>query len=295
MPGSVFLSCGQNSREVKIARKISALLEGPPFRLNVFIARATNNILSLNKDVLTKLAYADYFIFVNFCRKTSRFPGSLYSHQELAMALALGHEQLLIYSETGAPDMGIVKFVVQNQAKFSTVNQLLEKIRADVDKGKWNAAYSRFLRVKQLDQRPGLVFNDGAGNLMAGTGIGVVIDNQSDDLQDSVIVTLEKVDGKEPAYLFRSPLKVSGQRRYDAAIPPGSSIIFDILMDGTSRTASDAAPNPGVFLVTALDLAPLPALFTDGGDHKMLFRVDARSRKPIRFTLVRKKGEYTLS
>src|SRR6266566_2267274 len=105
MAGSVFLSCGQNSREVKIARKISALLEGPSFRLNVFIARATNNLLSLNNDVLTKLAYADYFIFVNFCRKT-RFPGSLYIHQELAMALALGHKQLLIYSEKGAPDIG---------------------------------------------------------------------------------------------------------------------------------------------------------------------------------------------
>src|SRR6266478_1878656 len=132
MAGSVFLSCGQSNRELKIARRISSLLEDPPFRLSVFIARATNNILSLNKDVLTNLAYADYFIFVNFCRKTSRFPGSLYSHQELAMALALGHGQLLIYSEKGAPDTGIVKFVVQNQAKFSTANELLEKIRADV-------------------------------------------------------------------------------------------------------------------------------------------------------------------
>ncbi len=295
MPGIVFLSCGQNSREVKIARKISALLEGPPFRLNVFIARATNNILSLNKDVLTKLEYADYFIFVNFCRKKSQFAGSLYSHQELAMALALGHEQLLIYSEKGAPDTGIVKLVVQNQAKFTTADELLEKIRADVEKGNWNAAYSRFLRAKQLDKRPGLVFNDGAGNLLVGTGIGIVIDNQSEDLQDSVIVTLEKLDGKEPAYQFRSPLKVSGQRRYDAAIPPGSSIIFDILMDGTCRTANDAAPKPGVFLVTALDLVPLPALFMDGGDHKMLFRVDARSRKPIRFTLSRKAGEYEIA
>src|SRR5438105_4314664 len=62
------------------------------------------------------------------------------------------------------------------------------------------------------------------------------------------------MDGKLAEYLFRRPLKVSGQRRYDAAMPPQSSIIFDILMDGTCATG--AATKAGVFLVSALDLAP---------------------------------------
>jgi hypothetical protein len=79
--------------------------------LNVFIARATNNLYSLNNDVLTKLAYADYFLLVNFRRETDKFPGSLYSHQELAMALALGHQRLLNYSEKDAPNAGIAQLL----------------------------------------------------------------------------------------------------------------------------------------------------------------------------------------
>ena len=67
MAGTVFLSCGQNDRDLAIAERIASLLQAPPFGLNVFIARSTNNLYSLNNDVLLKLAYADYFLFVNFC------------------------------------------------------------------------------------------------------------------------------------------------------------------------------------------------------------------------------------
>jgi hypothetical protein len=290
MPGIVFLSCGQNDRELAIAEKINSLLEG--VGLTVFIARSTNNMRSLNNDVLTNLAYADYVLFVNFRRKAAGFPGSLYAHQELAMALALGHERLLLYSEKGAPKAGVISFMIENRRPFTTADELLDQIREDVAKERWSPTYSRFLRATRLDKRPGLVFGDGAGNLLQGTGIGIVLENQSRDLQDSIIVTLETLDGKTPAYLFCSPLKVSGQRRYDAAIPPGSSVMFDILMEGTCTAGGRIAP--GVFLVSALDLAPLPPLFADGGDHKLVFRVDARARQPIRFTLVRKNGEYTL-
>lgn len=293
MAGTVFLSCGQNDRELAIAERIASLLQGPPFGLNVFIARSTNNLYSLNNDVLLKLAYADYFIFVNFCRKTGGFPGSIYSHQELAMALAVGHERVLLFSEEGAPNAGVIQFVVQNRPPFSTPDELLEQIRKDVEREQWSPDYSRFLRAKQLEKRTDVVFGDGVGNLLSGTSIGVVIENQSSDLQDSIIVTLETVDAKEPAYLFRSPLKVSAQRRYDAAMPPQSSIIFDILMEGTCATRTET--KAGVFLVSALDLSPLPALFEDRDDHEMVFRVDARMRKPIRFKLIRQNGEYKLS
>jgi hypothetical protein len=39
MPGTVFLSCGQNDRELQIADKVRKLLEGPSFGLKVFVAR----------------------------------------------------------------------------------------------------------------------------------------------------------------------------------------------------------------------------------------------------------------
>ena len=184
MPGMVFLSCGQNDRELQIADKVRCLLEGPPFRMNVFIARATNNLYSLNNDVLTKLAYADYFIFVNFCREIDGFQGSLYSHQELAMAIALGHRQLLVFSEEGAPNLGIIQFMVQNRPNFSTDEELLSQIRDDLTREQWRPEYSRFLRAKEIVQGTSIRFGDGAGNLLEGTPISVVIENLSEWIEN---------------------------------------------------------------------------------------------------------------
>ena len=293
MAGTVFLSCGQNDRELKVAERVASLLRAAPFHLEVFIARATNNLYSLNNDVLARLAYADYFIFVNFHRETEVFPGSFYSHQELAMALALGHRRFLIFSEKGAPIVGITQSIVQNRPCFSNDDELLDQIRNDVESEQWRPEYSRFLRAKEIVKDLNVTFGDGAGNLLHGTAISVVIENQSSDLQDSVIVTLERLDGNKPDCLFRSPLKISGQRRYDATIPAESSVIFNLLMEGIRKPPEQG--EPGVFLVSALDLSPLPALFSDQERHQMEFRLDARTHRPIRFKLVRRNHEYALA
>jgi len=287
------LSCGQDDRELEIADKVRRLLEGPPFGLTVFVARTTNNLYSLNEEVLTRLAYADYFLFVNFHRKVDGFPGSLYSHQELAMALALGHRQLLDFSERDAPNLGVIQFMVQNRPKFTTDEELLKIIKADVEREQWRPNYSRFLRPTMLRREKSIRFGDGAGNILDGTPISVVILNQSGDLKENVMISLDTLDGQEPDHLFRSPLKVSAQRRYDAAIPPESSAVFNILIDGR-RTASGETTE-GAFLTSALDLSPLPPLFSNQGIHEMEFRLDARAHRRIRFRICRRNGEYTLS
>jgi hypothetical protein len=293
MPGTVFLSCGQNDRELQIADKVRKLLEGPSFGLKVFVARATNNLYSLNDDVLTRLAYADYFLFVNFHRKADGFPGSLYSHQELAMALALSHRQLLVFSEVGAPNLGVIQFMVQNRPNFSTDEELLSMIKADVEREQWRPEHSRFLRPKELKRENSVRFQDGAGNVLDGIPISIVILNQSSDLKENVMVTLDRLDGQEPDRFFRSPLKVSAQRRYDATIPPESSVVFNILIQGR-RTASGETVE-GAFLTSELDLSPLPPLFSGEGTHEMEFRLDAKAHSPIRFKVCRRNGEYALS
>lgn len=278
---------------MQIADKIRRLLEGPTFGLKVFVARTTNNLYSLNEDVLTRLGDADYFLFVNFHRRVDGFPGSLYSHQELAMAIALGHRQLLVFSERDAPNLGIIQFMVQNRPKFSTDEELLKLIKADVEREQWRADYSRFLRPTVLRREKSIRFGDGAGNILDGNAISVVILNQSRDLKENVVISLDTLDGQEPDYLFRSPLKVSAQRRYDATIPPESFAVLNILIEG-SRTASGEITE-GAFLTSALDLSPLPPLFSDQGIHEMEFRLDARGHRPIRFRVCRRNGEYTLS
>jgi hypothetical protein len=94
----------------------------------------------------------------NFLRKADGFPGSLYSHQELAMALALGHRQLLVFSEIDAPNLGVSQFMVQNRPNFSTDEELLSMIRADIEREQWRRDYSRFLRPKALKRENSIRF-----------------------------------------------------------------------------------------------------------------------------------------
>jgi len=209
MAGTVFLSCGQNKREMQIAKKVEELLSSAPFNLSVFIARATNNLYSLNNDVLDRLAYADYVVFINFRREKRGFSGSLYSHQELAMALALGHRQLLIFSEKGAPRDGVIRFMHQNSPCFTSDDKLLEQLKKDITKENWRSDYSRFLRVKEeVLCQESVTFSDETGNKFNGKAIRVAVENQSNELQEGVIITLEELDGKPAEYMFRSPVKV---------------------------------------------------------------------------------------
>lgn len=150
------------------------------------------------------------------------------------------------------------------------------------------------VRVKELIERADVVFGDAAGNGLRGKAVGVLLNNLGRHLLESVIVSLETLDGKPAEYMFRSPLKVSGQRdKYSGIILPGSYIIFDILMEGTSKAGNHQVD--GVFLVSELDVMPPPPIFVDDADHELTFRVDGRAQQPFRFTLIRKNGGYELN
>jgi hypothetical protein len=97
MNSKLFLSCGQNEAEMRVARQIEQALTAPPYGFEVYVAKNVQSLFEINSGILTELKNSDYYLFVNFRRGTPRFwkrdvPGSVFSNQELAMAYALGFD-----------------------------------------------------------------------------------------------------------------------------------------------------------------------------------------------------------
>src|SRR5437773_503907 len=138
----VFISCGQtkNSSELETAHKISERLEELGFE--PYIAVEEQTLSGLRENIFRQLRIADYFVFVDFKRerlvprgRTGRSTGlqhrgSLFSHQELALASYLDLP-LLAFQEKGVKeDDGILRFLQANASPFKD-RHLLPNVVAD--------------------------------------------------------------------------------------------------------------------------------------------------------------------
>jgi len=150
----VFISCGQNkdSDELEAAHKIRDRLKEPGF--DPYIAVEEQTLRGLKENIFPQLQDSEYFVFVDFkCEKlvphrraktgvvsSSKLQhrGSLFSHQELALASFLDL-QLLAFQEKGVKqDDGILRFLQANAIPFTDRNVLPNVIADEVQRRKWN-------------------------------------------------------------------------------------------------------------------------------------------------------------
>jgi hypothetical protein len=102
MKSKVFISCGQWKEELQIAQQIGELLGARGF--DFFIAKDVQSIFEVNSGILWELKNSDCYLFVNFRREKltwwkREFRGSLFSHQEFAIAYGLGFKRLLVVNQ----------------------------------------------------------------------------------------------------------------------------------------------------------------------------------------------------
>jgi hypothetical protein len=146
----VFISCGQtkNSEEVNTAEKIGDRLEHLGFE--PYIAVEEQTLLGLTENIFPRLRDSEYFIFVDFKRerlvprgrtvdsRNLQRRGSLFSHQELAVASYL-KLPLLAFQEKGVKqDDGILRFLQANATPFTDRNTLPSVIADQVQERRWN-------------------------------------------------------------------------------------------------------------------------------------------------------------
>jgi hypothetical protein len=271
--GKVFVSCGQHGRaERRVARGISELLIARGF--NVYLAIDVQTILEINTGIIEELKDSDFYLFVNFRREKigwSKFRGSLFSNQELAIAYALGFEKLLVINQRGITPEGMLRYIGNNAETFRGAGDCCAVVERGVDRAGWAPDYTRRLRPGQIRFSDALI---NYGNLV---GWFLYLDIHNDRPDIAALGTTARLvavarEGKsfQPCEI-RSPLKATARSGFSHTIFPKSHEAFDILCIGKyyarpiRKLSGEIIEQPGLpepevaaYLNSALDVAPLP-------------------------------------
>jgi hypothetical protein len=161
----VFISCGQSkgTEEEATANAVARRLEKLGF--DPWVAVQDQTLRGLKENIFEQLAKSEYYIFVDFKREelAKTVPpvcrGSLFSHQELALASYL-QIPVLPFQELGVKqDDGIIRFLQANATSF-TDRSLLPNVIADkVQERRWDPHWKNELVLERdatrVEQPPG--------------------------------------------------------------------------------------------------------------------------------------------
>jgi hypothetical protein len=153
MRGSrVFISCGQRvgSDEPSVAEHIARGLEQLGFV--PYVAVAQQSLLAVRENIFPTLRDAEYFIFIDFKREvlesqTKEHRGSLFSHQELAIASFL-EKEVIAFQETGVRRLdGLMAHLQTNALAFPDRAQLPDLVLAEVKRRGWHSDWRNELDI----------------------------------------------------------------------------------------------------------------------------------------------------
>ncbi len=155
-PARVFISCGQNkdTNEVAIADQIVKRLQNLGF--DPYVAVQEQTLRGIKENIFRQLSSSEYFIFVDFKRekiddKDGIYRGSVFSHQELALASYLDMP-ILALQETGIKkNDGILGFLQTNMISFTEADRhLLPSVIADqVTERGWDPSWKNELVLER--------------------------------------------------------------------------------------------------------------------------------------------------
>lgn len=152
----VFISCGQSkdSEEVHIAEQVATRLKEKGF--NPYIAVQQQNLRGLKESIFEELSTAEYFLFIDFKREKlddGQCRGSLFSHQELAIASFL-EIHLLGFREKGVKeDDGIIRFLQANCTFFTDRHTLVNVVADKIELKKWKPDWKNQLVIERDSQQ----------------------------------------------------------------------------------------------------------------------------------------------
>lgn len=159
----VFISCGQQkgTDEVEIAHKIAEKLEKMGFE--PYIAVEEQTLKGVKENIFQRLSESEYFIFIDFKRErlfklkngsfedTGKHRGSLFSHQELAIATFLEIEALSFREKNVKEKDGILEFIQTNCVKFTDRHLLPDVVAENIREQEWNPNWRNELLLERDD------------------------------------------------------------------------------------------------------------------------------------------------
>lgn len=150
MRARVFISCGQSeASEVAVARGIFERLDGLCY--DPYVAVEEQTLSGLVENIFWRLAASEYLVFVDFRREQfANLPdhrGSLFSHQELAVAAFLGLE-VVAFQEAGVRRLdGMMRFVQANPTPFVDRNTVPGLVVQEIARQHWQPSWRRTLAL----------------------------------------------------------------------------------------------------------------------------------------------------
>lgn len=155
---TVFISGGQaKGEEEATATAIGKKLESLGF--NIYIAVQEQTLRGIKENIFRQLEKSEYFLFVDFKREqletkgSTECRGSLFSHQELALASYLDID-VLAFQEAGVKRLdGILGFLQANAIPFAEKSKLPELVEKEVQerikKGSWDPKWKNALALER--------------------------------------------------------------------------------------------------------------------------------------------------
>lgn len=153
----IFISCGQrDSDEVNIAHRIKERLEELGY--DSYIAAEEQTLKGVKENIFKQLETSEYFIFIDFKREQLKirstepvYRGSLFSHQELAIASYLDIPVIAFQEKGVKKDDGILKFIQANCIPF-TDRHTLPSVIADYVQKNWNPHWRNEITLERNDK-----------------------------------------------------------------------------------------------------------------------------------------------
>ena len=137
----IFISCGQSKKsdEIEVAKAIADRLRGRGF--DPYIAVQEQTLQGLKENIFARLRNSEYFVFVDFKRerlgRSQHCRGSLFSHQELAMASLLEID-IAAFQERGVKPLdGLIHLLQVNAMEFTDKNLLPNAVADIIEERGW--------------------------------------------------------------------------------------------------------------------------------------------------------------
>lgn len=289
MPGKVFISCGQaNDEERQIASQVRSWLNNRG--LQPYLAIETQSIQDVNSSIVGNLKTSDYYIFIDFAREqigTSKngnpiFRGSLFTHQELAIAYILEFQEVLYLQQDNVNLEGIGKYLLSNAIKFKSKTDVPPLIESAILHKGWLPSYSRHLALGTPNYAGAWQYSDHAGTYQHHIWHLSVCNLRHDVAAFDTVVRLNEIilpNGNVIKSQDRNFLKWAGKiRAYSATILPRDDGKFDLL-------ALDQANNSSVLLHSEEDRPPRQPIITSPGNYTLRYQIFSKGFPLLEFNV----------
>jgi len=152
----VFISCGQRKKadELRTAQEIGKRLTELGFEY--YIALEEQTLRGVKDNIFRQLESSEYFIFIDFRREKiggkrakSEYRGSLFSHQELALASFLDIPLLTFQQKGVKQEDGIMRYLQANSIQFTDKHLLADVVGGEIQKRGWNPSWKNALKMER--------------------------------------------------------------------------------------------------------------------------------------------------